>query len=167
MKKINIIILALTFLITVACNSNNEPSGEKSASKSVVPVVKIMNSQLYNQIKAENKDKVLLITFFASWCPACNQETPGFVKIYNEYKDKGFQLIGVSVDKTVEDAEKFVKKYDITYPMYLSDAALAKKLNIYYLPTNIIYKPGGGLYDVRSGAMSEERLIGIIKELTK
>ena len=51
--------------------------------------------------------------------------------------------------------------------MYLSDAALAKKLNIYYLPTNIIYKPGGGLYDVRSGAMSEERLIGIIKELTK
>ena len=167
MKKINFIITILILLITLSCNSSDKPTGEKAAAKSVSPVVKIMNSQLYNQIKADNKDKVLLITFFASWCPACNQETPGFVKIYNEYKDKGFQLIGVSVDKTVEDAEKFVKKYDITYPMYLSDAALAKKLNIYYLPTNIIYKPGGGLYDVRSGAMSEERLVGIINELTK
>jgi thiol-disulfide isomerase/thioredoxin len=165
MKKLNIFIIVFVFLAIISCNSSDKGSVEKSRNEA--PVVKNINTQLYNQIKAENKDKVLLITFFASWCPACKQETPGFIKVYNEFKDKKFQLIGISVDKNIQDAENFVKQFGVTYPVYLSDAALAKKLNIYYLPTNIIYKPGGGLFDVKSGAMSEDRLIGIIKELTK
>ena len=48
----------------------------------------------------------LLIDFWASWCPGCRKENPGIVKIYQKYKDKGFDIIAISLDKT---KDKWVK----------------------------------------------------------
>jgi thiol-disulfide isomerase/thioredoxin len=42
--------------------------------------------------------KVALIDFWASWCPPCRASIPGLKKVYDEYKDKGFEIVGVSLD---------------------------------------------------------------------
>lgn len=62
------------------------------------------------------KDKYVLVDFWASWCPPCRKEMPELVKIYNQYKSKGFEIVGVSLDSKLENWEKGIKDLKITWP---------------------------------------------------
>ncbi len=62
------------------------------------------------------KGKYVLVDFWASWCPDCIAEIPTLVEAYNLYKDKGFEIVGYSLDRTNEDWVKGLKKYNITWP---------------------------------------------------
>lgn len=64
--------------------------------------------------------KVVLIDFWASWCPPCRKEMPHLVELYKQYKNKGFEIVGVSLDSTPEAWAKGVKDLNITWPQ-LSD----------------------------------------------
>ncbi len=66
------------------------------------------------------KGKYLLIDFWASWCRPCRIENPNVVKLYNDYKDKGFEIIGVSFDEKRENWIKAIKDDHLTWP-HVSD----------------------------------------------
>ena len=68
------------------------------------------------------KGKVVLVDFWASWCPPCRREMPNLVALYKEYKSKGFEIVGVSLDSKQEAWEKGVKDLHITWPQ-MSDLA--------------------------------------------
>ena len=59
------------------------------------------------------KNKVTMIDFWASWCKPCRQEMPNFIKVYNEYKSKGFEVVGVSLDENKEAWVSAIKKLSI------------------------------------------------------
>lgn len=67
-----------------------------------------------------NGKNVVLIDFWASWCPPCRKETPHLVELYKQYKNKGFEIIGISLDSKADAWEKGVKDLNITWPQ-LSD----------------------------------------------
>ncbi|MCR4765219.1 MAG: redoxin domain-containing protein [Bacteroidaceae bacterium] len=62
------------------------------------------------------KGKVVLVDFWASWCGPCRQEMPNVVKVYNQYKNKGFEIVGVSLDQTAEAWKKGITDLNITWP---------------------------------------------------
>ncbi|MBQ8501322.1 MAG: AhpC/TSA family protein [Bacteroides sp.] len=62
------------------------------------------------------KGKVVLVDFWASWCGPCRQEMPNLVEAYKQYKDKGFEIVGVSLDRDQKSWEKGVKELNITWP---------------------------------------------------
>lgn len=62
------------------------------------------------------KGKVVLVDFWASWCGPCRQEMPNVIKVYNQYKDKGFEIVGVSLDQTADAWKKGIADLDITWP---------------------------------------------------
>ena len=64
--------------------------------------------------------KVVLIDFWASWCPPCRKETPKLVELYKQYKGKGFEIVGISLDSKQDAWEKGIKDLNITWPQ-LSD----------------------------------------------
>lgn len=66
------------------------------------------------------KGKVVLIDFWASWCPPCRKETPKLVELYKQYKGKGFEIVGISLDSKQDAWEKGIKDLNITWPQ-LSD----------------------------------------------
>jgi thiol-disulfide isomerase/thioredoxin len=63
------------------------------------------------------KGKVILLDFWATWCGPCKFEIPGFVELQREYAEDGLQVIGVSVDDSVEQLEPYVKAFKINYPV--------------------------------------------------
>jgi len=62
------------------------------------------------------RGKVVLIDFWASWCGPCRKEMPNVVKAYNKYKDKGFEIYGVSLDQDKDRWVEAIKKDGITWP---------------------------------------------------
>lgn len=62
------------------------------------------------------KHKILLVDFWASWCGPCRAITPELIKIYNEYKDKGLGVVGISFDESLEDWKKGIEELSIPWP---------------------------------------------------
>jgi thiol-disulfide isomerase/thioredoxin len=57
-----------------------------------------------------SKEKTYVLSFFASWCPSCKKELPQLGKLHDGYKKRGIEIIGIDVDKKLEDAHKFQEK---------------------------------------------------------
>jgi peroxiredoxin len=64
--------------------------------------------------------KVLLVNFWATWCPPCREEIPGFIKLQSQYGAKGLQIIGVAVDDR-DAVRKFVHEHGMNYPVLVGD----------------------------------------------
>src|SRR5215472_7952796 len=56
---------------------------------------------------SDYKGKVILLDFWATWCPPCRKEIPGFMELYDTYSSRGFTVIGVSIDDSVSAVKKF------------------------------------------------------------
>ena len=65
------------------------------------------------------KGSVILLDFWATWCPPCKKEIPGFIQLYNTYKSRGFVVLGVSVDESTSDVKKFIKQFKMNYPVLI------------------------------------------------
>ena len=114
------------------------------------------------------KGKYVLLDFWASGCGPCRMEHPSILKLYNQYKDQGFEIYAVSLDKNKTQWTKAIEKDQITWPN-VSDLKghngdVALMYGVYYIPTNYIISPEGYILakDVRGKALEEklEELFG-------
>ena len=64
------------------------------------------------------RGKVVLVDFWATWCPPCREEVPSVVAAFKKYHDKGFEVIGVSLDQDKDALQSFVKEKDMAWPQY-------------------------------------------------
>lgn len=159
MKKTLMLAIMLVYLI-LGCSSGTKK--DINASE-ILPEMSISK---YEEVKAQYKGKVILVNFFASWCPPCKAEIPDFIKVYNKYKDK-FVIIGISIDDDVQKGAEFVIDKGIPYPTFHAERALKAKMNVSSIPTNIFYKPDGTLFNFYVGQLSEDLLESLIERLSK
>ena len=109
------------------------------------------------------RGKVVLLNFWATWCPPCRKEIPSMVKLYKRYKDKGLEIIGVNLDKLDKSGvEKFSLEYNIDFPILLDPAGkVATLYGITVLPTTFILDRNGKIQEKVAGGKdwsSEENL---------
>src|SRR5699024_4905664 len=90
----------------------------------------------------EAKGKYTLIEFWAAWCRPCRIENPNLVKVYDEYHDKGFNIIGISLDRNKNSWKQAIEKDGLTWN-HVSNLKfwkdpIARKYNIRFVPMNYL-----------------------------
>lgn len=78
---------------------------------------------------AQMRGKVVLIDFWATWCPPCREEVPDVVATYQKYHDKGFEIIGISLDQDKGALEAFIKKNGMVWPQYFDGQGWDNKIS--------------------------------------
>ena len=108
---------------------------------------------------ADYKGKVVLLDFWATWCPPCRKEIPGFIELYNNYRSRGFVVIGVSMDDSTSDINKFAKRYKMNYPILLGAGRhdLERAFGQLPLPTAFVLGRDGRICGQHDGLTPKEQ----------
>ncbi len=117
---------------------------------------------------ADMKGKVVLLNFWATWCPPCKMEIPWFVEFQEKYKGQGFQAIGVSVDDPPDKLPPFAQEFKVNYPLLVGQdrddiqGAYGPMLGI---PVTVIISRDGKICKRHLGPVSKEQVESEIKAL--
>jgi peroxiredoxin len=107
---------------------------------------------------SELKGKVVILDFWATWCPPCRQEIPGYVELKKKYGKK-IEIIGISVDRSVDPVKEFYKKNKINYPVAMATRDILESYNsiyrLQYIPTTFIIDRDGYIRDIKVGFVSK------------
>lgn len=102
------------------------------------------------------KGKVVIVNWWATWCPPCRAEIPDLMALQEKYRDK-LQIIGIADDESVDEVRKFVSEHRINYPIVMSNEQLTKLFpNIQALPTSFIIDTEGRLAQRHVGMLHAE-----------
>lgn len=117
---------------------------------------------------SDYKNKVVLIDFWATWCPPCRRGIPDLVALQKEFKND-LVIIGISVDTdTKADVPEFVKNYGINYSVVYGDESTAKLFGgVSGIPTSFLINQKGYIVDKHVGLIPKETLARGIKNLLK
>ena len=103
--------------------------------------------------------KVVVLNFWASWCPPCRAEMPAFQSISQEYADQGVVFVGVAVSDTEDDAGGFMAQAGVTYPLGLDTTGdISKEYMVVVMPTTYFINREGEVVRKLSGAANQGAL---------
>lgn len=114
------------------------------------------------------RGKVILLNFWATWCPPCRIEVPGFVELQEEYRDQGLVVVGLSVDDPVSKIVAFAAELEVNYPMLVGlgrDDFQEAYGPILGMPTTFFIKRDGTLCKTHTGFATKDDVEKVIKEL--
>ena len=117
-------------------------------------------------VLSEHLGQVVVVNFWASWCPPCRVEAPGLERAWRSYADKGVLFLGVGIQDTEEDAEAYLREFDITYPSGLDrDGVITVDYGVIGLPVTFWVGSDGTVERRWVGAVDERQLVTWIDEL--
>jgi len=160
LRSVNIIMLMLGMFLIGACSN----SGAMEAGNKAVEFT--LNDINGNRVTlADYSGKVVILDFFADWCPPCRQEVPDFIDLEKQYGDKGFSMIGVAlVDRNA--AKAFSDKMGVNYPILIDDGNVSAAYGpISSIPTTFVIDKEGKIAKVYIGYRSKDVFEKDIKEL--
>jgi thiol-disulfide isomerase/thioredoxin len=165
------LLLALICIAVLRLVSPAEPG---NGATEAVDVGAIWNAALPDlagnrQPIAQWRDKVLVLNFWAPWCPPCREEIPGFIRLQRQYGERGLQFVGIALD-SAEKVRAYADEVGITYPLLVggasaSELAHAAGNRLGGLPYTVVLDRRGAPIATITGGIDEARMEAMIKPL--
>jgi peroxiredoxin len=149
----------------------------KPASTTTASNIALLKPADFPKLRDSHKGKVIVLNFWATWCAPCVAEMPEFIKLDQDYRSKGVQVLAISADDTTDLktlVTRFVKEKGMTFPVYVQDTDdpqqmidLINKDWPGVLPATFIYDKTGKLILSRFGIIDRELLVNTVEQALK
>ena len=119
---------------------------------------------------AEQRGRVVMVNFWATWCGPCRQEMPHLNRLYEKYRASGFVLLGINVDDDTRNAADVAAKLGLKFPVLLdTDKGVSKLYDLSTMPSTVLIDRDGKVRYVHRGYLTgyEDTYDKQIRELLK
>ncbi len=113
------------------------------------------------------RGKVVWVNFFATWCPPCQQETPILRSLSNRYRERGLEIVGISVQETSpDDVASYADRYQLRYTIGFDGSGhVLRTYRVFALPTQFFIGTDGVIQQVVLGPVDEAGATALIEAL--
>ncbi len=171
MFKITVSVFIIILLSLTGCNKkapDNKPVTPEAITKgeSIAPDFSLANANGGTIKLSDFKGKVVILDFWATWCPPCRKGIPDLIELKNQYGDK-IAIIGISVDTdSKEEVVPFIQKMGINYPIAYSSPEVVQSFGgIDAIPTSFVVDKEGKIVDMHVGLVPKADFISVIDKL--
>jgi len=119
---------------------------------------------------ADQRGDVVVLNFWATWCPPCRREIPDFVSLQKDLGDRGLQFVGVALERSAgpDEVQAFADEMNINYPIGLGDGSIAEKYGgVRGLPMTFVIGPDGQIRKHIPGMTTEDRIRPLLEALLR
>jgi cytochrome c biogenesis protein CcmG/thiol:disulfide interchange protein DsbE len=168
LRKLFCLILVLTFIVTGCKKKEPEPAQQAAQAQveaeekptelaadktppepagNPAPSFTLQDLNGKQVSLSDFKGKVVVLDFWATWCPPCVKEIPHFIELHEQYKDRGFAMVGISLDhQGISVVKSFAQKYQVNYPILMTDGRVDKAYGgITSIPTTFVIDSAGNI----------------------
>ena len=150
--------------------SRGHHSADPSAARQLLALT-LPDSNGSNQSLGQWQGKLLVINFWATWCPPCREEMPGFSRLQNKFSGTGVQFLGIGID-SADKIREFSIQSPVTYPLLVGTPGLMDLVsqfgnNAGGLPYTVILGRDGAVQKTRLGAWRENDLEKTLGEMVR
>lgn len=149
----------------------HEPNAQAEAGGDQLLAAAFYDLNGQRQALSQWRGKVLVVNFWATWCPPCRAEIPGFIELHRELADQGVQFVGIAIDQNAK-VNDFARELGVNYPLLIGqDNALELQRQLGnqagVLPFTVVLDSGGRLVARHLGGLSVTQLRGILLPLVR
>jgi len=123
--------------------------GLPEAKKSILDDGKAMKfslPDLQGKMHGLPEGEVVVLNFWASWCPPCRKEMPSMSALYRKYADKGLKVVAVSVDRDINDLSAFVREYKLPFQiLHDADSSISHNYGVFRYPETFLIDRQGNV----------------------
>jgi peroxiredoxin len=150
-------LVALTWLLPFAVGAAEQNLLKKF---NFIPETGFVRAPDFATVDAEGNEvrldsyagKVVILNFWATWCPPCRLEMPSMEKLYREFKDQGLEIVAVNFMESLEPVQEFIKEQGFTYPILMDKKArIAELYGVMRLPETVLIGRKGNLLGKSTG----------------
>jgi thiol-disulfide isomerase/thioredoxin len=171
--KLKYFFLAIMLFMSVMACKQNEPDARRGLTPAIgerMQMAPFKMPSLTDKATIDSQQfdgQVLLVAFFATWCPPCIQEIPTFIALQDSYKSKGFSVVAFSVDEgDLAPLKRLIDKNGINYPVLLADSDVTRSFGgVTGIPVVFLVNRKGEIVKKYLGYTSHELLEEDIKTI--
>ena len=105
-----------------------------------------------NRSLSSYRGRVIMLNFWATWCPPCVQEMPSMENLYRRFKDQGLEILAVNVGENQSTVQNFINRYRFTYPIPMDrNSRISRQYGLRYFPTTYIIDRSGQVISMTVG----------------
>jgi DsbE subfamily thiol:disulfide oxidoreductase len=146
-------LLAVLFWLVTQCG-NVQAAGLRELAPREAPAIELVALDGGRHRLSDLRGKVVLVNFWATWCPPCRAEMPSLARLSERMAGKSFAILGVDMGDTAEEVKAFLKEMPVPFPTLMDeDGATLKRWNVIGFPSTFLVDAKGALRYGITGAI--------------